>query len=623
VSDNVVAYVQVMGAESTNNGTFANNYLRKGTVPNTFFVNNPYLTPTAQALLANPTGKFQVQKYINNQGPNGGFQTIGTNRSVGGTLGLDGAWGDYAWSLYYTHGENRQKVDDPYNQNNQKMYAALDAVSTGAGQVACFAATQAATAAQYADCVPMNPFGPTALSHDAWDYFTEDSHFISTNVLDNIGGSIAGDVFDLPAGPVKAALSGEMRWMSYGVQSNALPSDVIDCTGLRICSSSTPFWQGNIVNKLATVSESVWEFAAEAEVPLLRDVPFIQDLSANLAGRYTDYSVSGSVQTWKIGLDYHVNDMLRFRGTTSIDIRAPTLDDLFSPQQLSHSSFADLHTGNIQGLTTIGSQGNPNLVPEVARTYTAGVVLTPSFIPGLTASVDYYNIVLKNVIGGVNGTSNSVQRLCEDSGGTSPYCSLYIRPLPFSDRTPANFPTEVRSQSLNSAFNKIEGLDIELDYAFEMADLMDSLPGTVDLRMLANIQPVQRSSSYPGAPISSEAVSKGHVTGFLSYTVGDWTFNLQDRWLSGFPRATLSSEVYVPARAPERNYVDITINKEFVVDDATLDGYLSVQNLLDQSPPIIPTNRISPRLYYLGIQGTNTYYDAIGRYFTIGLRARL
>src|SRR6185437_9977225 len=141
--------------------------------------------------------------------------------------------------------------------------------------------------------------------------------------------------------------------------SNASPTAKVDCTGLRLCSSLTPLWQQNTVAS-ATANNNVWEFAGEAEIPLLKDIPLVQSVDANLAGRYTDYSTSGAVQTWKVGLDYHVNDDIRFRATTSVDIRAPTLNDLFSPQQSSVTSFTDLHTGGY-GILFISSQGNPLL----------------------------------------------------------------------------------------------------------------------------------------------------------------------------------------------------------------------------------------------------------------------
>ena len=221
----------------------------------------------------------------------------------------------------------------------------------------------------------------------------------------------------------------------------------------------------------------MWEFSGEVGIPILKDVPLVQSLDADIAGRYTNYSISGSVETWKVGLDWHVNDSVRFRGTTSVDIRAPTLNDLYSPQVSSSGPFLDPLTNfNPGGIQTL-SGGNPNLVPETSRTYTGGVVLTPSFIPGLTMSVDYYQIKLKNAITTISGSNTAIANICIASGGTSPFCSLYVRPFPYTNTTPANYPTLLKSQSLNAAFAVTEGEDYEIDYGFDTADVWSDLSG--------------------------------------------------------------------------------------------------------------------------------------------------
>src|SRR6185503_12373860 len=97
------------------------------------------------------------------------------------------------------------------------------------------------------------------------------------------------------------------------------------------------------------------------------------------------------------------------------------------------------------GIQTVSS-GNPNLVPEVARTYTGGVVLTPTFIPGLTISADYYSINLHNAITSISGSNTAIANLCIASGGSSPFCSLYVRPYPYTDKLPENYPTLLYSQ---------------------------------------------------------------------------------------------------------------------------------------------------------------------------------
>ena len=625
ISDDASFYVQGSLAESYNKGSFINNLINPGVVPNTFFSNNPYLPSAAQALLSNgTTNTFQIAEYIVQPGNRSAYQTNGLNSNLSIVAGLDGTmFGRYDWNIFYTHGQSRLEIFDPNNQNNQKMYAAQDAVPGPNKAIVCYVSTTP-YASQYPGCTPMNPFGPSALSSAQYQYFLQRSQAVFTNILDDMGGGVSGNIFDLPAGPVKAALSAEARWTSYDVVSNAQPTQNVDCTGLRLCNPTVQLWQSNITANRTPVSNDVWEFAGEVNIPLVKDAPLIQSLGTDIAGRYTDYSVSGAVQTWKIGLDWHVDDNLRFRATNSVDIRAPALNDLFSPLQLTPQSFTDLHTGNLNGNVPLAVQGNPTLVPEVARTYTAGMVLTPGFLHGLSLSVDYYRIVLKNAITAVNSSSVAVQQMCEYSGGTSSFCDLYIRPLPFSDRSAANYPTLVYNKSLNAAVNRLEGWDFEADYGFKMSDLIESVPGSVNARLLANIQPVNQQVQFPGAPLTFMATAKGHATAFLTYNLDSWTFNFQDRWISGFPKAQAFGQIYAVPRVNAINYFDMDIDKRFDVDGSTVDAYLSIQNIANVRPPLNPANSTNPGLFFMSARPPNlTVYDAVGRYFTIGVRARL
>src|SRR4029078_5742219 len=139
--------------------------------------------------------------------------------------------------------------------------------------------------------------------------------------------------------------------------------------------------------------------------------------------------------------------------------------------------------------------------PESSRTYTGGVVLTPSFIPGLTMSADYYQIKLKNAITNISGSNAAIANICVASGGTSPYCALYVRPFPYTNTTPANYPSLLYSENLNSAFVSTEVEDYEVDYQFDTADVLSDLAGLVNLRAFVNVQPKIDASSFPGAQI--------------------------------------------------------------------------------------------------------------------------
>ena len=625
-------YIQGIAAQSWTSGYHVNNYVQTGANPNIVYNNNPFLSPAAQALVTtgnkNPT--FTDAQYFQFPYYDANLDTQ-LNRNLGVSVGLDGVlFGKFAWDLYYGHGENRLKFDSPNDESNAKIAAAMDAVVNPAnGQIVCQVSLTAFTNL-YPGCVPLNRFGPTATTSTMYNYILVDTWNTTSQALDDFSGSISGEIFDLPAGPLKAALNGEYRDLTYKVAAspNALPGTV-DCTGLRLtCVAGMAQTQHSVTLALPEVSENVWEFAGEMDAPLLKGLPMIQTLDLNLAGRYTNYSISGPVQTWKIGIDWHIDDMVHLRGTTSTDIRAPTMNDLYRPQTISHSGFTDVHTGNqIQQATNI-SQGNPNLQPEVARTWTVGGVFTPDFISGLTLSLDYYQIVLKNAITSINGSTAGVQQVCEASNGTSPLCALFVRPLPFSDRSLANYPTAVLSQTLNAALNKTSGVDLELDYGFDLKQVVEQAPGSIMLRLFADYQPQTSLSSFPGAPVTQPPVPKGRFTSIINYKLGSWSFDVTDRYYTEFQRTTQPGVLfYADPYGKALNYIDLNIEKEFDVDGNTLDWFFHIKNLINTPPPIEPDNSTvpggSPYGGHLSTGGGIGGVDNVGRYFTIGVRARM
>jgi outer membrane receptor protein involved in Fe transport len=380
----------------------------------------------------------------------------------------------------------------------------------------------------------------------------------------------------------------------------------------------------------------VWEVALEAEVPVLKDIPLIHAFDLNLAGRYTDYSVSGAAQTWKVGFNWIVVDSFRFRGTTSVDIRAPTLDDLFRPPTLLQNVFTDLHIPDptksqvpnpqyYSATTTFSSQGNPRLVPEVARTYTLGTVWTPDFIPGLTVSLDYYRIHMANAIGSI-APATTIQSVCEQSGGTSIYCANYQRPLPFSDHSLANFATRLITFNLNTASTSTEGWDFETNFGWQMSDMVDGLRGSWSARLLATYQPViNKSVLFPGAPFARTPDPRTRIVAFLNYRLNDWTLGLQDSWMSGFSQVagpvTPAINNWVNPHVNAWNQVDVNVTRDFTMEGADMSAYLVVQNLFNAQPAYVPNGTIGQ--WYPTYTSGYSVQSAMGRYFTIGLRANL
>lgn len=623
VSDDVNFYVSGSYARQTGGGTWFPSKLTPvnsgATASNsngaTFFKNNPFLSSTVQTALGNnglfdSSNVFSIGKYDHDEYTYTRTKTENENYNI--NVGFNGNLGRFRWDLFYSHGQNTLHAANLTNLNQQKLLAAADAVQVG-NTIQCYAATQAATAAQYAGCVPLNPFGPTAATRQMFDWYAENVVDTVKNGMDNVGGSIAGDLFDGWAGPFRGALSAEYRKMTYQTSSTAPANRLVDCTGLRICNPGLSLYAGGPLAPVRASNE-VWEVAAELNAPLLSDKAFAKSLILNLAGRHTNYSTSGGVNTWKIGAIWEVSDELRFRITRSVDIRAPTLDDLFRPGQTSSGiGFDDTsHTGLFQ-VTNVVSRGNPDLKPEKANTLTFGVVLQPHFIPGLTLSADYYHIKLDNAITLLSGQNRDVYSLCEASGGTSVYCSLYDRPLPFSDKTAANYPTAVRSQLVNAAFAEVKGVDIELAYN----------KGPFNLRVFANYQPVNRSQQFPGAPIVEVVGAKTRITATASYAFSDsFRIGVQDNWLSSFKQAsgpvTAATNNYVVPRIGSFNTFDLNIEKDFKAASADFTAYLAVQNLFNANPPLAPFAGGVGIYYPVPIN-----YDIMGRYFTVGLRLKM
>jgi outer membrane receptor protein involved in Fe transport len=576
------------------------------------------------------------------------YNTISTQRALSIQAGATGTLMDkFNWDVNYTHGESRQKVRNPHNTDNSRLLAAEDAVIAPAGTtvngvsvagtVQCYVTTVPAFQALYPGCVPMNLFDPDrGISQESWNWTTRSTAWILTQQLDDLSGSISGPLgFGLPAGEITGALSGEVRWATYDMQTDAIPTEFVNCNGLRMClqngttqtlQTAPVRWTQN-VNAPVSVGNNVYEFAAEFNVPLLKDVPLIQDLSLNAAGRYTNYSTSGEAQTWKVGIDWHVNETVRFRGTTSVDIRAPNLNDLFQPVGISSTGFTDLlTTGN--NSTRLQTQGNPALIPEVARTYTAGMVLTPDFIPGLVFSIDYFQTHLSSAIQLISGQGTQIQQQCIASAPAydNPLCGLYVRPIAPGQpgfTSTANYPIVVLSSPLNASTQQIEGWDIEVDYSFELADLMEELPGTVNFRHLLSYQPVNTTVQFPGAAPSWQVNPKTRQTTFLNYTVGDWGLSLQNQWLSGFKKnnaaITTGANNYAVPRVGSYNVLDVTIDRKFDLWGGESSMYFTINNIGDTRAPLFPTNGSNPGLFY----PTAGFHDDTGRFFTIGLKGNL
>jgi outer membrane receptor protein involved in Fe transport len=535
-------------------------------------------------------------------------------------LGLDGTFGNgYKWDIGLVHSDARMKNTEIANLNNLRLSAALDAVQSN-GQVVCQVSTTS-NSGLYPGCVPLNPFGPTAETQSAIAYVLGDTHFSTITRQDDVSGSITGVPFTTWAGPVNAALSAEWRRQTYQANSDATPTDPVNCTGLRFNCPAQAWFQAYATR--STVDNTVGEGALEFDAPLLKDATLAKTLNLNGAARYTRYKTSGNYTTWKVGLDWHLTDSWRLRATRSRDIRAPTLDDLYSPAAVTFGAVTDqlLHETST---APSSASGNPNLTAEIGYTSTAGIVFTPESAPGFSMTLDGFNIQVTNSIYQLQGTTNTTQFACYNSGGTSPACALIVRPLGPTNADPTNHATVWYNSPINIASIRTYGADLEANFATH------AWGHALTVRGLATYQPhlvytIAGITTFDMGGVSFgsgglQAVPKVRLTGFLRFAVTDrLVVDVMERWRS---RLAISNEV--PTTGPVTGpvaYTNLTLTYGIKLQDASdLQVYLNAQNVFDRKPP--PAAFSGSQLITGQFGGFAIGDDPIGAYYMIGLRYR-
>ena len=462
-TDTTHFYFQALGAKYRN--TFNNYSLPFDNV--TLSTSNAFLPAAYRTAMAS-VSTFTLSQIPQQKAPHTSTFDMESYQLI---TGLDGSLGRFNWDVSASHAYSQATWHILRNPNFLKQAAALDAVVNPAnGQIVCRVTLTNPTA--FPGCAPLNLFGPTAASAEALDYFTDLSIASTTQYQDEINGSVTGAPFSTWAGPAKIALSGEWRRAYYRTDSNSTPAELANCSLLPNTMNCTPTTALHRVTfRTSTpVSQTVGEGAAEADLPLLKDAPLVQSLNLNLAARYASYSGIGEAWTWKAGLDWHLNNELRVRATRSRDFRAPTLNQLSSPASVARANVRDELTGAQLASIPTETGGNPNLKPEVGDTLTVGLIYQPQWLGGFSVSVDYYDIKVTDALVIVNGAATPVQRQCNASGGTSPYCDLVVRPLPITNTTTANNATYFYNKNVNAASIASHGVDFEANYATRVFD---------------------------------------------------------------------------------------------------------------------------------------------------------
>lgn len=517
-----------------------------------------------------------------------------TRETYRAVLGLEGKiFGDWNWNAYYQYGQTDTE-SVLYNTTNKARFAeAIDAVRDSAGRIVC----RSTLTAPGNGCVPLNIFGVGVADPAAVAYVKGVARQNLTLKQNVAAVSISGEPFDLWAGPVSVAAGAEYRREEVSGSGDAI-------------SAVNGFETGNF--KGTNGDYDVKEAFAEIVVPLAQDMPFLRSLELNAAGRYTDYSTSGGVETWKVGLTWKPVNDVRLRGVLSRDIRAPNLAELFAAGQAGAQDVLDPQNGLRSVRTTRVTIGNSGLAPEKANTTSFGAVYSPSFLPQFTASFDYYSIKLKDAIATV-GAQEAVDRCFR---GEAVLCATVPRDA-------AGNITQIIAQPINVAQLNTRGFDIEGSFRQPLSDIASGLGGTVTLRVLGSH--IARRTTINGA-VRTEAA--GQNTGDAPKWRWFATVGYDDEKVSGLiTLRTISAGVYDNTwtsgvdidnnRIKGAAYVDLAGVYRFQTGATKqLELFAKVENLLDKDPPVVGA------IGGASLQTNPVLYDVIGRAYRVGLRFR-
>lgn len=421
------------------------------------------------------------------------------------------------------------------------------------------------------------------------------------------GLNISGSPFNDWAGPVSVAYGGEFRRQSIG---GFVPTDF------------QSGWQ--VGNYLVTTGHyEVSEGYLETVIPVLKGM----ELTGAI--RETDYSTSGSVQTWKGGLTYQPIDDVRFRVSESHDIRAPNLSELYG------AGTARTNSSTINGTTYYYLQnqsGNPALKPESANSLGLGVVLAPHVVPGLTVSTDYFRIKLTGQISTID--VNDVLNLCF-TGHIQLFCNSVI-----TNSNPALPPYTVNIEPINFSSTEEEGIDFDLTYKVPLDGLR--LPGALTIHGLATHYLRDYTNDGLSPPTDSAGVNLDGLPNIsyrvdFAYALGEWSYTLTGRgvssgkWSNEYIQCTSACPVPTLANPTINDnsiagafYVDGSITRAFKIGGADSEVYLEVKDLFNRAPVIIPLGGLQTQVTTSEQVQTNTsLYDVLGRELHVGIRVVL
>ncbi|GAA0313452.1 TonB-dependent receptor [Sphingomonas oligophenolica] len=545
---------------------------------------NAFLTPAVRAALASGPQTFFLGRIF---GDPAGYETLKYyRRTLEGSLGASGhIGGSWSYDAYFDYGAIRQSQGF-YNQRIEANFEqAIDAVRDPSGNIVCRVALTNPTTA----CKPLNIFGAGNASQAAINYAfanADQVNLTTTNSLLAAGGSIHGDPFSTWAGKVSVALGVDYREEKQVVNY----VDPLSSAGALGSFNNAPGIAGQF---------DVKEGFAETVVPIL-DIEHVAKVDLNGAARYSDYSTSGGIWSWKYGGTVRLFDDFLLRGVYSRDIRSPNIKELYSTNYQINSFVIDPTRNNQNTPVVIFSGGNTALKPEISHTLTIGGTYSPHYIPGLHMSLDYYRIDINEAIASLS--EQDIVNQC--ANGNTVTCAQITRDS-------SGKITTINSTYINLASYKTHGLDIDIAYETPLSRLFPKASGTLRMRSITNYVPsliindgvqIYNRAGDVGDIISFN-VPKWRSTGTISYDSEKLGIDARVRYVGGGNYDSLSP--IVNNKISSRTYLDL--GSYLKIDKFTISA--NIQNIFDRDPPYV--------LY------ATPFYDVMGRYFSLSVKVKI
>ncbi|MEZ5498345.1 MAG: TonB-dependent receptor [Steroidobacteraceae bacterium] len=629
INENADVYTQIMYADNRTIAQIApsGNFFVTGTIN----CGNPLLSASQAADIgcsaANIAADDITSMYIGRRNVEGGGRRYDFHstslRAVGGVKGAMAEGWDYDISAQFS-----RKSMDLFQTNDfssRRLRNALDVVDVG-GVPTCRSVVNGTDP----NCVPYNIFSIGGVTQAATDYLQVPT--LAQTVIDQniVNATVTGDLGNFGW---KSPAAAESMKVAIGVEYRR---DKLQFAPDELIATADPAGAGGPQLPVSGAVD-VKEIFMEGRIPLVQDHPGAQQLGLDIAYRYSDYGGGISTNTWKIGGDWAPVQDVRFRASFQRAIRAANILELFTAQGFNlfdmngdpcgaaapnpnatlakcvatgvpTAQFGSAALDSPAGQYNFLQGGNPSLDPEESDTLTFGVVFTPTFAPGLYASVDYYDIKIDKTIS-TFGAENTLNACYNNDDAAA--CSRIVRNALGQLWVGSG---NVQDLNINIGSLKTKGFDLQLGYSGleigRAGKLNFSLQGTHAQELITEPGPglapydcVGQFSSSCGTP-----TPKWRHRARIGWATPWDGIDLALTWrYIGSVELFNNTATRLDSSFSSFNYFDLT--GSWAVNDK-VDVRLGINNITDKDPPLSAS---------VGTTGNgNTYpqsYEALGRFF--------